>query len=106
MSAPDRAVAPIPDTDDNTTMPYHTKLSASAPKTTGLESYSPSYKPLTYPCISRAAHGPICSSHSQKCSAPVQELSHNLSYIQCGHNRGFPVEVTAFVDRYINEIWI
>jgi hypothetical protein len=86
-------------------MPHHRKLSASAPKTTGLGSYSPKYEPLTYPCIVRAAHIPTCSPRSQKCLTPVQRLLSNLAYIQRGLNCGFPVIVTTFVVRRISETW-
>ncbi len=92
-----RAIAPIPDADGNMTVPIHTQLSASAPKTTGLESYGPSHKPLTCPCTVCAAHIPVCSPNSQKCSEHVQRLSRNLAYIRRGLNHGIPVAVTTFV---------
>ena len=78
MGAPDRAIAPIPDSIGKMTMPFRTQLSAPALITTDLEGYSLGCKPLAFPCDVRAAHTPIRSRHRHKCSVSVRRLSRRL----------------------------
>ena len=81
------------------TMPYQPQLSAPALLTTSLQSGSPREKSLAFGC---AVHSP----HRQKWLAPVQRPLRSLAYIQRGLDRGFPVVLTTFVGRHINETWI
>ena len=79
-------------------MPYRTQLLAFDPLTTSLQSGSPRDKSLAIGC---AVHSP----HRQKWLAPVQRPLRSLAYIQRGLDRGFPVVLTTFVGRHINETW-